>query len=80
MGEKESMLQLEVKRIGDYYYVVKGFTKLRTCIYPHDLIGEPNGKVYPVELKGKFASIKLENGKAKNIGFHSEYIKRYFEL
>ncbi len=74
------MFNLEVKRIGDYYYVVKGVTKLKTCILPHDLVSEPNGKVYPLNMKGKFATITLINGKEKNIGFHTNYVKRYFEM
>ena len=70
--------KLEVKRIGDHYYITKGIGKLRTSIYPEDI--KESTKVFPLMIDKPQAYIKLSNGKEVNVGFHTDYIRRYFEL
>jgi len=74
------MINLKVKRMEDNYYIVRGFSKLKTSIFPIDMIGEPANKEYPLKVSGKMAIIELENGKEVSTGFHIDYVKRYFEI
>ena len=73
------MMKLDVKRIGDYYFITKGMGKLRTCINPHD-IKDDKQTVFPLMIDKPIAYIKLTDGKEVSVGFHSDYIRKYFEL
>ena len=74
------MLNLKLKRIGDYYFIIGGMARLRTTILPHDFREEDRDKVYDVCLNDYIAVVKLDNGKELSTGFHSDYIRRYFEV
>ena len=74
-------MRLDVKRVGDNYYITRGTGRLRTSIKPHD-INDPNehNKVYPINLNGTVATITTSNGKQISTGFRSDYIRRYFDI
>jgi len=69
-----------VKRIGDRYFIAKGFSKLKTCIYPHDIDEGNENKAFPLMTDKSIAYIRLDNGKEISTGYHSDYIRRYFEM
>ena len=74
------MLGLKVKRIGDHYFIFRGFNKLKTIILPHDFGEEDKDKIYEVCMKNAIATIKLDNGKELSTGYHTGYLKKYFEM
>ena len=78
--EDDIMLSLKLKRIGDHYFIIGGVSKLRTTILPHDFGDEDRDKVYDVCLTDYIAIVKLDNGKELSTGFHSDYIRKYFEV
>ena len=69
-----------VKRIGDIFYIIKGIGKLRASIYPQDIPEDDERTIFPLNIDKPIAYIITSEGKEISVGYHTDYIKRYFEL
>lgn len=69
-----------VKRIGDNFYIIKGIGKLKTSIYPQDIPEDDRRFIFPLNIDKPIAYIITSEGKEISVGYHTDYIKRYFEL
>ena len=69
-----------VKRIGDNFYIIKGIGRLKTSIYPTDIPEEDRRIAFPLNTDKQIAYITTSTGKEISTGYHTDYIKRYFDL